>query len=320
MSLRGNFDFRDMAFFLGISLLVLALRMTRAFLLRRRARRRKRHGKCSPCLAAPSPGRRGFPERKPDWVRRAMRHLHEQHPEWKHRKLADAFNLRYFADTGMSVGSTWTYEFLKALAYEALHKQQEWKHRVPDPEPRNRTWGVDTSCITDVAGMPHIVLGIVDHGSRLNMALRRLKRFNAWTLLGVLFLAFGEYGVPCQLRLDNHPVHRAKRFQTVMRWAGVQLRFTALASPWQNGRIERLFGTFKACLRSFRFSLRDLRQVDCSLDDFRFWYNAIRPHQHLGGRTPLQVWQGINPYRRVPRQARWFEGWGGRLRGWELRH
>jgi hypothetical protein len=38
----------------------------------------------------------------------------------------------------------------------------------------------------------HTVLGIIDHGSRLNIALRRLPRLNAWTLLGALFLAFGE--------------------------------------------------------------------------------------------------------------------------------
>ncbi|MDR0351928.1 MAG: integrase core domain-containing protein [Opitutaceae bacterium] len=25
------------------------------------------------------------------------------------------------------------------------------------------------------------------------------------------------------------------------------------------------------------------------LGDFSFWYNAVRPHQHLGGRTPMEA-------------------------------
>jgi transposase InsO family protein len=319
MSLRNDFDGRNMTHFLGILLLLLSVPVTLWLRHRRSAFMRRRHRRCKPRLAPP-PATPGFPERKPDWVRRVMRQLHEQHPDWKHRKLADAFNLHYFAATGISVGHTWTYEFLKALAHEALHKQRELKHRVPDPEPRNRTWGVDTTCITDAAGRRHIVLGIVDHGSRLSITLRLLKRFNTWTLLGALFLAFGEYGVPCLLRLDNHPVHHAKRFKAMMRWTGVRLRFTALASPWQNGRIERLFGTVKACLRDLDFAVCGILHVAQSLGQFQYWYNTVRPHQHLGGRTPAQVWRGIDPYRRAPKQAQWFEGWGGRLRGWVLHH
>ena len=160
------------------------------------------------------------------------------------------------------------------------------------------------------------MLGVVDHGSRLDIALRRVPRFNVWTLLGTLFLAFGEHGVPLVLKLDNHPVHHAKWFKRVMRVAGVRLSFTELASPWQNGRIERLFGTLKAALRDH--AIADSRHLDLSLAQFRFWYNAVRPHQHLGGRTPLQVWRCIDPYRRPPRRALWFEGWNGRLRGWVL--
>jgi transposase InsO family protein len=190
--------------------------------------------------------------------------------------------------------------------------------RVPDPEPCNRTWGLDTTIVADSAGMRHIVLGIVDHGSRLNIALRRLRRFNTWSLLGALFLAFGEFGVPCMLLLDNHPVHRAKRLKTILQRLGVRLRFTALASPWQNGRVERFFGTLKAHLRDF--AIRDLPHLAQSLGQFRFWYNAVRPHQHLGGRTPVQVRRGIDPYRTPPRRVLWYETWDGRLRGWLLRH
>jgi transposase InsO family protein len=242
---------------------------------------------------------------------------HECHPEWSHRKLADVFNQRHRAE-GFSVGRTWVRELCKRQAYEALHRRRQWKHRVPEAQPFRHTWGFDATYVRDSHGSPHIVLGVVDHGSRLDVALRRVRRFNVWTLLGTLFLAFGEHGVPLALKLDNHPVHHARWFKRIMRMAGVRLRFTELASPWQNGRIERLFGTFKTALRGY--AIADARHLDLALAQFRLWYNAVRPHQHLGGRTPLQVWRGIDPYRRRPKRALWFEGWNGRLRGWVLHH
>ena len=56
------------------------------------------------------------------------------------------------------------------------------------------------------------------------------------------------------------------------------------------------------------------------LEEFSYYYNHVRGHQHLGGRTPAEAWQGVDPYRRAARRCLWFEGWGGRLRGWQLQH
>jgi hypothetical protein len=135
-----------------------------------------------------------------------------------HRKLADAFNQRYFATTGESVGKTWVRDRLLERAYAALHAQQALKHRVPDPLPVNAVWGIDTAWVRMARGESCEVLGIVDHGSRLSLALRPLKRFNAWSLLGYLFLAFGEFGRPTAIKTDNHPVFHAKWIKRVLRW------------------------------------------------------------------------------------------------------
>jgi transposase InsO family protein len=307
--------FPDALLFL-LLILTLLPRLGRISMYRRKRKRGRKF--CRPPSTAPSsPTAHGFPSKKPEWIRRSVLRFHECHPEWSHRKLADVFNQRYRAK-GFPVGRTWVRELCKKQAYEALHRRREWKHRVPEAQPCRRTWGFDASQVRDSQGLAHIVLGIVDHGSRLNIVLRRVRRFNVWTLLGTLFLAFGEHGVPLVLKLDNHPVHHAKWFKRVMRAADVRLRFTELASPWQNGRIERLFGTLKAALRDH--AIADALHLDPSLAQFRFWYNVVRPHQHLGERTPWQVWQGIDPYRRQPKRGLWFEGWNGRLRGWVLRH
>lgn len=67
-----------------------------------------------------------------------------------------------------------------------------------------------------------------------------------------------------------------------------------LNCPWQNGRIERFFGTSKKYLRRWQFEGR--LTLDGSLAEFAAWYNDIRPHQSLGGLTPLEAWKQVNPF------------------------
>jgi putative transposase len=82
--------------------------------------------------------------------------------------------------------------------------------------------------------------------------------------------------------------------------------------PWQNGRIERFFGTLKPYLRQMQFSGR--LALNQSLQTFLHWYNHIRPHQNLGGFTPAEAWQNIDPFHapQPPKAVTFFEGWDGR--------
>ena len=64
---------------------------------------------------------------------------------------------------------------------------------------------------------------------------------------------------------------------------------------------------------------RDAHALDALLLEFTFWYNEVRPHQHLHGLTPAEVWRGIDPYRSAPKEVGRFEGWGGLLMGLYMR-
>lgn len=79
-------------------------------------------------------------------------------------------------------------------------------------------------------------------------------------------------------------------FAAGLRIAGIGHQRTVPGGPWMNGRIERLFGTLKS-------KLRDIAPVNAQafsqmLAEFAHWYNAVRPHQQLQGRTPLEAWHG----------------------------
>ncbi|MBI3259088.1 MAG: transposase family protein, partial [Ignavibacteriae bacterium] len=136
----------------------------------------------------------------------------------------------------------------------------------------NAMWAADTTYILDQAsGKPQIVLGIIDHGSRMNLALRYLRHFNAWTFLGYVFLAVGEFGVPLAIKTDNCVVFHSKLVKRVLRLCQIRQRFSRPARPWENGRIERFFGTLKAALQSY--AIRDIHHLTLAMTEFQFWYN-----------------------------------------------
>ncbi|MFZ6747230.1 hypothetical protein ACO0LC_28775 [Undibacterium sp. JH2W] len=54
------------------------------------------------------------------------------------------------------------------------------------------------------------------------------------------------------------------------------------------------------------------------LNDFTTWYNFIRPHQHLHGYTPAEVWTGVDPYASAPKSVQYFSAWDSLLIGYYL--
>jgi len=61
--------------------------------------------------------------------------------------------------------------------------------------------------------------------------------------------------------------------------------------PSFNGKVERFFRTFRGWSRGLLVAfladkVRTSRWLQRRLNIFREWYNEIRPHQAIGGRTP----------------------------------
>ncbi len=150
---------------------------------------------------------------------------------------------------------------------------------------------IDWTFHTSAAAQPQTLLGIIDHGSRLLLRLRVAVNKSSWTVLGHVCLAIGRYGKPKAIRTDNEAMFNSRLFRGFLRVAGIRHQRTQLHSPWQNGRIERLFATLKPVLRA----LNPLRPnaLPPVLDEFRWFYNYIRTHDNLDGRTPIQAWNRI---------------------------
>jgi putative transposase len=265
-------------------------------------------------FAPPHAGRQAA---KPAWVRHEVLRLAALSGAGC-RSIANIFNRLHAVRRCMTVSKSYVGYTLRKHRYEIEVLRRQIKHRPPRPVAKNHTWAIDMTGKGDTVGAVHTMLGIEDHGSRALLSLQLLTQRNAWTLLGHVFLAIGQCGKPRVLRSDNDAVFKSRVFRLVMRLAGIRQQFTVPGCPWMNGHIERLFGTFKHKL--------DQLEVDGAaaltglLTEFRFWYNAVRPHQNLAGRTPAEAWNGIDPYANPPKSVHWFEGWDGLLTGYCLRY
>mgnify|MGYP000220995047 CR=1 FL=1 len=233
------------------------------------------------------------------------------------RLIADTFNRRHAASRKMTVGKTFVACTISQHRYEIEVMRRRLKQRVPHPTPRNLVWAVDLTGKGDAAGTMHMILGLVDHGSRAALSVAALPNKCAWTLLGHLLLTIGKYGKPRFLRTDNEACFTSRLFRAALRLLGIRHQRTDPGCPWQNGRIERFFGTLKVkldCLEVASFNA-----LSVALGEFVFWYNHVRPHRHLGGATPAEAWTGMNPFATRFKTEYWFEAWEGLLQGYYLR-
>ena len=237
-------------------------------------------------------------------------------PDYGCRKIAHMFN-RLFAGRGITVGKTFVSDLLRLHRYEIAALRRVWKHRVPRPLPRNHTWGLDATGKTDWHDDMHPILGIVDHGSRLAVTLLPLHDLCTVTILRALLTAIETCGKPQFLRTDNAAQFHSRLFRFALVLLRIRQQVSRPGCPWENGRIEKFFGTLKKRLN--RLAVVDFSDLDLALAEFRVWYNHLRPHNHLNGRTPYEAWHDIDPFRCSPQESRYVVGWDGLLTGYALR-
>ena len=218
---------------------------------------------------------------------------------------------------GPTVGKTYVAEVIRRYRYEASAVSQRTKRHVPLPLPINRIWGVDMTGKGDTRGHLHPIFGVIDHGSRMALAMQPLRDRTALTLLKALIAVIERSGKPIIIRTDNEACFTSRWFGWGLTWLGIRHQRSKPGKPWQNGRIERLFGTLKEKLD--QLAVPDGRELQRALSEFQFWYNHVRPHQHLNGWTPIEAWQNVNPYLRAPIAATLFNVWDGLLMGYHVR-
>ncbi len=219
--------------------------------------------------------------KKPDWVIQEVLKMKAQLPNLSCRLIAHVFNKR-FANKGESVGKTFVSYTIRENLYEIQVMRKEWKNQRQHKVRFNRYWGMD---ITFVDNQP--VLGITEHHSRKLIGLIPLSNKSSLNIIKQLILLLCDYLKPKIIRTDNEACFNSKIINLFFKLLGIKHQAIEKYCPWQNGRIERLFGTLKSTISSM---VIDPKELPLLCYDFQQWYNTIRPHQNLRGKTPEEVY------------------------------
>lgn len=185
----------------------------------------------------------------------------------------------------------------RAECYEADHKELSIEVLPPRGVRPRRPW----------------VTVFVDQFSRLIVGWAISLRPTQAEVLAALRMAVtadpvrGPFGgVPGLLRWDRGLEFAACSIEQATQALGCTSRRTAAYSPWEKGKIERLNRTIEQTLlqglpgwtggpRDIRGSLvgeppLTLERFVALFADWVVEYNTRRPHDGLGGHTPLQAW------------------------------
>ncbi len=191
---------------------------------------------------------------KPEWLKREIIRLKAIMPQAGCRSIADICNRRFAASRKVTVGKTYVHQILQQHDYEIRILRRNLKHAKPKLVPRNLIWGIDLTGKTDTNKNLHSLLGIIDHGSRVLLHLQALHNKTSRTLIACLSEIIRTHGKPKIIRTDNEPIFTSKQFCLGLKKLGIRHQRTDPGCPWQNGRIERLFGILKQKLDQLTYS------------------------------------------------------------------
>lgn len=228
---------------------------------------------------------------KPPWVLKEVIHLQAMYPRKGCRAISYLFNRLYEHDKHITVSKSWVYEKLRQHRYAVTVERRRIHNKPAKNWPKNQLWQIDPTQIPDINGEPIRILGCIDTGTRTCVGLQQAERKTSIALLTQVLRLCRTYGMPKVIQTDNEACFTSLFFRLGLRLAQIKHKTSDVASPWQNGRIERFFGTFKYHARQVRLQHAD---IDMNLQLFRLFYNSVRPHSNLDGKTSAEAWTQKN--------------------------
>ena len=186
---------------------------------------------------------------KPKWVKKKVIWLKALMPQAGCRTIVHTFN-RLHQAKGVTVSKSYVNTVTRNHQYEIQILRRKLKHKRPKALPHNLIWGIDLTGKTDAAGKLHNILGIIEHQSRACLTLKPLVDKSSIALLECIISTIKKYGKPKMIRTDNEAIFTSQLFRFGLWVLGIKHQRTEVSCPWQNGKVERFFGTLKQKLKN----------------------------------------------------------------------
>ena len=132
---------------------------------------------------------------------------------------------------------------------------------------------------------------VVDDLKSLSVMFAALKSIN---------LLSAEYGVRFEAVLTDNgaevasPRNKAGHpMERMLLELGIKHRYTRPYRPQTNGKVERFWRTLNEDLLEGT-TFESVEELKDELMEYLLYYNTERPHQGLGGKTPLEIMQNLS--------------------------
>ena len=249
------------------------------------------------------------PGRTPGAVEQRVVELRRQRPDWGARKIQCLLERE---NVGLPAGTIHRILLRHDLVREADRHEpavQRFEREAP-----NQLWQMD---FKGPKGWDDTVgpLSVLDDHSRYAVALEAIGDTREESVRDTLTATFQSCGVPEAMLMDHGCPwwngQGARGWTRLTVWLMKQdigLHFGRYRHPQTQGKVERLHRSLTAAL--LRRGKPAVEQRQAWLDEFRYEYNWVRPHQALGMKTPSQLWRNsVRHYQPSPTPWLYPSGW-----------
>jgi len=235
---------------------------------------------------------------------RAIDELHLAHPFLGARKLARMLQLE-----GVKVGRRHVGSLMRLMGIEAIYRKRRTSlpgkgHKVYPYllgsvaiERASQVWAADITYLPMAQGFAYLV-AILDLYSRKVLSFRVSNAMSTEFCVEALQEALTRYGAPAIFNTDQGAQFTAEDFTAVLLAKGVQVSMDGKGRWVDNVFVERLWRSVKY-EEIYLHGYETVREVKDALASYFGFYNARRPHQSLGYRTPDEVYFGTGEMKKA---------------------
>jgi len=228
-------------------------------------------------------------------IMRRMDELFMLYPFYGSRQM-----MRHLQREGFAIGRHRVRRLMKLMGLKAIY----CKPRTSDPHPEHKTypyllrgltiarpnhvWCTDITFIPMQRGFLYLV-AIMDWATRHVLSWRLSNSMDTGFCIEALKEAIENYGAPEIFNTDQGSQFTSQAFTGVLQDAGIRISMDGRGRYLDNIFIERLWRSLKyECI--YLKDMTDGFVAQREIGDWISFYNHIRPHSSLDGKTPHEVY------------------------------
>ena len=228
-------------------------------------------------------------------VMRRIDELHMAYPFAGSRMLRDLLG-----GEGIKVGRLHVATLMKRMAIAAIYRRPNTSKRAPGHRiypyllrklavsRPNQVWATDITYVPMARGFVYLV-AIVDWFSRRVLAWRVSISLDVAFCIEALEEALARYGKPAIFNSDQGSQFTSTAFTAVLHREEIAISMDGKGCWRDNVFVERLWRSVKY-EEVYLNAYASVPEARAGIGRYIGFYNAVRPHSALGGRTPDQIY------------------------------